>query len=180
MRSIAGERGGFPNVAYREVALTADDAPMIRDAVADMDGRLKPANVADVRLLLGWLSHRVTWPNELQDPGAAKRNAEMLAQELSELPYEAIARAVRAYPKRNKFWPSALADLYEPAEAEAASMRRLRANLKTLAGAVERGPDNRRVGNVTYHDPATAERHREQRGDRGGFQPLGSSVKATQ
>jgi hypothetical protein len=176
---MAGEAGGFPNVAYREVALTPDDAPLIREAVADMDARLKPASAEDVKLLLGWLSDRVTWPNELQDPAAAKRNAEMLAGELADLPYEAVARAVRAYPKRNKFWPSALADLYEPAEAEATTMRRLRSNLVTLGKAAKRGADNRRVGNVTYYDPATAERHREQRVDRGGFQALGD-VKAAE
>lgn len=169
--------GGFPNAAYRSVELT--DPAVVRGAVDDLDTRLAPARVEDIKHLLGWLSDRVKWPNELQDPEAAGRSAEILAEELAELPYEAVARTVRAYPKRNKWWP-ALADLYEPAEADATEMRRLRTNLTTLAKAAERGPDNRRVGNVTYHDPQTAARHREQRVDRGGFQPISASVKAAE
>ena len=180
LQAKAGDSGGFPNVAYREVTLTPDDAPQIREAISDMDSRLEPAGVDPVKRLLGWLSDRVAWPNELQDPADAKRNAEMLAEELSGLPYEAVARAVRQYPRYNKFWPSALAAIYEPAEQEERTMRRLRANLSSLAGAAERGPDNRRVGNVTYYDPETAKRHREQRADRGGFQPIAKDVKEVQ
>lgn len=174
LQAIADEQfgGSLPPAAARYVDPAAVDADGLAAAVQHIDAACQGTTPEAVGQLLGWLSDRVAWPSHLAgDLDAVERNMTMLSEDLAELPYEAIARAVRAYPKRCRWWPSALAELYEPAEREAQAMRGEAANARTLLTAVRRGPDTRLVGNTTYHDPAAAERRRQQRtADRGDRQ----------
>ncbi|MDZ7711751.1 MAG: hypothetical protein U5L06_00860 [Rhodovibrio sp.] len=162
--SQADAHGGFLPVLYRTTNVTEADADDIAGALADIDRRLAPSKVSQVQALLGWLSDRVAWPSHMADPETAGRNAEMLAEDLAELPLECVTRIVRVYPKRNRWWPSALAELYEPAEQDRQGMALLRTRLKALHGVAEAGGIERRtVGAVIFHDPSAAERRRQYR-----------------
>jgi len=179
--SDALERHQPPSVALGAAGAGADDVDGLEDAISDLTRRLQetpegetmPSRFEHIQSLLGWLSDRVTWPANLAaNPAEAERKAVILAEDLAELPLECVAAAVRDYPKRNKFWPSATVDLFEPAELRRDEMRGLRARLRMMRdAAASPWAGGRDVGNIRYGDPGAAARSRrdQERGrdDRG-------------
>lgn len=139
-----------------EAGLSSDDEQALDSAVANLtdrlqendDGETQNTDQRRIEALLGWLSDRVAWPAHLaHDTDAAERQARILAEELTDQPLEAIARAIKTYPKHHRFWPSAVADLYVLVDAERSKLRQLRAKLRTMrAAAGSAGQARRRPG----------------------------------
>jgi len=181
----AVSEGRVPSEAAQTARLSDCDASALDEAIQDVttrlqeapEGHTEPTNIERVRALLGWLSDRVAWPAHLaQDPAEAERKAEVLAEDLAELPLECVAKAVREYPKRQRFWPSATADLFEPAEEYQREMRNLRGRLQLMRRlAASEWQAGRDVGAVRYSTPDAAERRRQSENRRSGAEAQSAS-----